>query len=31
VSFLPFRIGQARLNLSTASRSRVIDAPVQEV
>jgi len=31
VSFLPFRIGQARLNLSTASRSRVIEAPVQEV
>jgi uncharacterized protein YndB with AHSA1/START domain len=31
MSFLPFRIGQARLNFSTASRSRVIDAPVAEV
>jgi hypothetical protein len=31
VSFLPFRLGQARLNLSTASRSRVIGAPVADV
>jgi carbon monoxide dehydrogenase subunit G len=31
VSFLPFRFGQARLNLSTATRSRVVGAPVAEV
>lgn len=31
MSFLPFRIGQARLNLSTATRSRVVGAPVAEV
>jgi uncharacterized protein YndB with AHSA1/START domain len=31
VSFLPFRIGAARRNLSTANRSRVLSAPVAEV
>jgi uncharacterized protein YndB with AHSA1/START domain len=31
MSFPPFRIGQARLNLSTATRSRVLAAPVAEV
>ena len=31
MSFLPFKPGQARLNLSTSSRSRVIAAPVAEV
>ena len=31
MSFLPFKPGQGRLNFSTSSRSRVIDAPVAEV
>jgi uncharacterized protein YndB with AHSA1/START domain len=31
VSFLPFRMGQSRLNLSTITRTRVVKAPVAEV
>jgi len=31
VSFMPFRIGAGRHNLSSASRSRVVAAPVAEV
>jgi uncharacterized protein YndB with AHSA1/START domain len=31
MSFLPFGIGQARLNRSTATRSRAIGAPVADV
>ena len=31
MSFLPFNIGQSRLNLSSATRSRVLGAPVAEV
>jgi uncharacterized protein YndB with AHSA1/START domain len=31
VSFLPFRIGARRRNLSSATRSRVLSAPVAEV
>jgi uncharacterized protein YndB with AHSA1/START domain len=31
VSFLPFRIGANRRNLSSATRSRVLSAPVAEV
>ncbi|MBV9606927.1 MAG: SRPBCC family protein [Solirubrobacterales bacterium] len=31
MSFLPFRIGSGRRNLSSASRNRVLDAPLAEV
>ena len=31
MSFLPFRIGEARVNLSRASRTRDVSAPVHEV
>ena len=31
MSFLPFGIGTARRTLSTATRSRVIEAPVEEI
>jgi uncharacterized protein YndB with AHSA1/START domain len=31
MSFLPFRVGEARLNLSSASRTRDVSAPVHEV
>jgi uncharacterized protein YndB with AHSA1/START domain len=31
VSFLPFRMGQGRRNLSTIKRTRVVKAPVAEV
>jgi uncharacterized protein YndB with AHSA1/START domain len=31
VSFLPFRFGEARRNLSTITRARVVKAPVDEV